>query len=122
MATTYGYERLEDGKIRTAPLNDMNGKITGQCIYGLRAWLDEHPAERKALGYVKHIRHDARDIEFNHQTQYIVTATRQVDEWTIEDELHVMDKSEEMMRLEELAGRIGYMDDGIHFYGGEFIE
>ena len=104
----WGYEKFDEekGKIKYCPLNDLDGKETGRIIYGLKAWLDENPEERIRLGWVKHIRLEkpSKAVEYNHQTQYLVTTTRQIDDYTVEDEYHVMDKSEEMMRLEELTG------------------
>ena len=39
-----------------------------------------------------------------------------IDEYTVEDEWHIMDKSEEMMRLEE-TGCTWFDDDGIVTWG-----
>ena len=74
------YEKLEDGKIKYAPMNDFDGKVTGHIVFGVEAWFDENPEERKRLGWVKHIRHDTKDIEYNRRTQYLVNETRQIDE------------------------------------------
>ncbi len=109
------YERLrEDGKIEYCPMNDMDGKITGRMIYGLKAWFDEHPEERKQLGWIKHIQHPTKDIEFNRQTQYLTKMLKRVDEYTVEDEYTVMDKSPEMMRLEELT-------QGQYYAGTDYV-
>ena len=112
------YEKLEDGKIKYAPMNDFDGKVTGHIVFGVAAWFDENPEERKRLGWVKHIKHDTKDIEYNRRTQYLVNATRQIDEYTIEDDWHIMDKSEEMMRLEELTIAMNIFDDEAIVYGG----
>ena len=102
------YERLTDeGKLEHAPMNDLDGKVTGRLVYGLKAWFDEHPEERKALGWTKHIYYDTKDMEYNRQTQFLVTTVRAVDEWTVEEEYRILDKSEEMMRLDELLNRSG---------------
>ena len=98
----WDYEKLgEDYKIKIAPMNDFDGSVTGHIVFGVKQWFDENPEERKRLGWIKHLQKDRKEVEYNHQTQYLVRQTRQIDEWTIEDVYHVMDKSEEMMRLEE---------------------
>lgn len=100
----YHYEKLDEetGKIKYCPTHDLDGKITGRLIYGLKAWFDENPEERMRLGWTKHIEHETKEIEYNRQTQYLTNTTRQIDEFTVEDVCHVMDKSEEQLRLEEL--------------------
>lgn len=109
---THYYERLkDDGKIERAPVNDFDGKITGRIVFGVQAWFDENPEERKRLGWIKHITKDSKEIEYNHQTQYLTKATNIIDEYTVEDEYRVMDKSEEMMRQEETFGEKWYIDD-----------
>ena len=104
MIEKWHYEKLdpESGKIKYAPINDPTGEITGHHVFGLTAWFDEHPEERKALGWVKHLHKETKDIEYNRQTQYLVKSVRIIDAYTVEDEYHVMDKSEEMMRIAEL--------------------
>ena len=101
----WSYQKLdtETGKIKYAPNNDYDGSVTGHIVFGVPAWFDENPEERKRLGWIKHIQHDTKDIEYNKRTQYLVQSVKQIDEYTVEDEYHVMDKSEEMMRLEELT-------------------
>ena len=103
MKQNWYYEKLdEEGKLKHAPMNDMDGKITGKCVFGLKAWFDENPEERTRLGWTKHITYDTKDMEYNRQTQFLAVSVRTVDEWTVEDVYHVMDKSEEMMRLDEV--------------------
>ena len=117
------YEKLDEetGKVKSAPFNDLDGKVTGHFVYGLKAWFDEHPEERIRLGYTKHIYYEKTGIEYNHQTQYLVRSVRQVDEWTVEDQYHILNKSEEQMRLEELMNRGGdYYEDEGFFFGGEW--
>lgn len=102
----WGYEKLNDkGKIEYCPANDLDGKITGKCIYGLKAFFDENPEERIRLGWTKHIYSDIKKIEYNHQTQYLTKMLRQVDPYTVEDVYYVLNKSEEQMRLEELLNK-----------------
>lgn len=121
MDEKWEYEKLdENGKIKYCPINDYDGKITGHIVFGVKAWFDENPEERKRLGWVKHIRHETKDIAYNKRTQYLKRSMKQIDDFTVEDVYHVMDKSEEMMRLEELT-RGGFWgdDDAIVFGGAE---
>lgn len=118
MAIKWSYEKLdENGKIMHAHLNDMDGKITGHIVYGLQSWFDEHPEERMALGWIKHLRQEDKDIVYNRQTQYLRVSVRQVDAFTVENVYEVMDKTEEMMLREEMNGEL-MTTDGIVFYGG----
>ena len=117
----WSYQKLdtETGKIKYAPVNDFDGSVTGHIVFGVPTWFDENPEERKRLGWIKHIQHDPKDIEYNKRTQYLVQSVRQVDEYTVEDEYHVMDKSEEMMRLEELTRNSwSWESDDIVVWGG----
>lgn len=110
MKKEHRYERYVDGKIEVAPISDIEGEITGHHICGLRAWLDENPEERIALGYIKH--YTVVDPDFDRQTEYITTKTNVIDDYTMEDQIIVHKKSEEMMAQEELneiefTGRFG---------------
>ena len=104
------YERLrEDGTVQRCPAMDVDGSVTGlvgQAVINVKAWFDENPAEARRLGWTKHISREwdeiKDEIDYNPQTQILTTSTQQVDEWTIEDTYHVIDKSEEMMRMEAL--------------------
>lgn len=100
----YYYEKYEeDGKVTSCPIDDKDGKITGKIVLNVIAYFDENPAIRKALGWVKHITHDPeKEMEYDKQSQFVVAGVKQVDEWTVEDEYHVLDKSEELMAFEEL--------------------
>lgn len=119
MDEKWEYEKLdENGKIKYCPINDYDGKITGHIVFGVKAWFDENPEERKRLGWVKHIHHDTKNIEYNKRTQYLKRGTKQIDEYTVEDVYHVMDKSEEMMRLEELTRGGFWGDDDVTTFGG----
>lgn len=115
----WDYQKVdENGKIKWAPVNDYDGKITGHIVFGVKAWFDEHPEERKSLGWIKHIRHNRKDIVYNKRTQYLVPSIKNIDEYTVEDEYHIMDKSEEMMRLEELCRNNAFWDDDVVTWGG----
>lgn len=122
--TTWTYEKLdEDYKIKTVSdyMNDTDGKITGHLVINVKAWFDENPEERIRLGWIKHIHPPADAVEYNSQSQYLVTSVQPIDEYTVTDVYYVMDKSEEQMRLEELMAGISWGDgDGITFYGGDF--
>lgn len=101
--TFWTYEKLQDdGKIKNAPVNDYDGKITGHIVFGVKQWFDENPEEARRLGWVKHIKHNpAKWIDYNRQTQYYVISHKVIDPYTYEDEYHVFDKTEEMMRRAE---------------------
>ena len=104
------YEKLdENGKIKTLPTNDSKGEITGKFIIGLPEYFDEHPEERKRLGWIKHIRHNVNEINYNKQNQYLRRTVIQIDEYTIEDVYEIFDKTEELLLLEEELDSIGYM-------------
>lgn len=115
--TNWSYERLkEDGKIEHLKLNDTDGSITGHIVFGIKEWFDENPEERKRLGWIKHIRHDTKDIDYDKKSQYLVKQVVPVDEYTVEDQYHVLDKSAEMMRIQELS--INNWDDDYIVIGG----
>lgn len=120
----YSYIKLEDGHIKHLPTQDPNGEIlVGRHMLNLTEWMDENPEERKRLGWIKHIHVDTKEIEYNRQSQYLQHYYRQIDEFTIKDEYEIIDKSEEMMLLEELSegANLG-VAGGIVFVGmeGEF--
>ena len=115
------YEKLdEEGKIKRCPVNDPKGEITGKFIVNLPAYFDENPEERIRLGWIKHIEHYPKEVEYNRQTQYLQRGYKQIDEYTIEDEYYVLDKTEEMLLLEEMLEAVGYAGGGsITFVGME---
>lgn len=104
----WSYEKLtEQYELKTCPINDYDGSVTGHIVYNVHAWFDENPEERKRLGWIKHIRHSDEEIreivgDWNPQTQNLVTTQKQIDEWTVEDTYHVLDKSEEQLLFEEM--------------------
>ena len=58
-------------------------------------------------------------MDYNPQSQYLVHSLRQVDDYTVEDVYHVMNKTEDMMLLEELLETVDYASvslGGITFY------
>lgn len=102
----YEYIRLrEDGEIERARIDDLQGEVTGRRVYNLKAWFDEHPDERKRLGWIKYEHPAAEDegVEYDPQTQILMRNPVTVDEWTIKDELYVVDKSEEFLLFEEMV-------------------
>ena len=120
MLRKWDYEKLdEEGNIKRCPMNDSKGEITGKFIVGLQEYFDENPEERIRLGWTKHIYHDPKEIEYNHQTQYLERSCIQIDEYTVEDVYYVLDKTEEMMLLEEMLEAVGYTGGGIVFAGLE---
>lgn len=101
------YEKLdEDMKIKYCPTNDPDGKITGKIVMNVPAYFDENPEERIRLGWIKHIEYTEEEIkekvQYNPQTQYLVTSQRYIDDYTIEDTFNVIDKTEEMMLFEDM--------------------
>lgn len=114
------YEKLdEDGNVKYCPMNDSKGEITGKFIINLPAYFDENPEERIRLGWIKHIEHYEKEVEYNRQTQYLQRSYKQIDEYTIEDEYHILDKTEEIFLLEEMLDAVGYVGGGIVFAGLE---
>ncbi len=107
------YSKLdEDGKIKIVDTytNDTKGSITGQIVFNVKAWFDENPNERIRLGWVKCYYIDRNSIEYNKQTQFLSISTRQIDEHTVEEVAHVLEKSEEMLALEEIIDSIDGFD------------
>lgn len=122
----WSYERLKaDGKIETVSVYTIDSKkeYTGKFVFNVRAYFDENPDLWKANGWTKHITWEQKEIDekwpHNKQTQLLMKSTRNVDEHTIEDTFYVVDKSEEMMRLQELMSVVHGWDDGIVFYGAD---
>ena len=119
----WSYVKLDEkGEIKRCPMNDSKGEITGKFVINLPAYFDEHPEERKRLGWIKRIQHTPKEIDYNRQTQYLQWSYKQIDEFTIEDVCEVIDKTEEMLLLEEINEAVGYGGGGIAFVGveGEF--
>ena len=116
------YERLdEEGNIKRCPQNDDKGKITGKFIINLPAYFDENPKERIKLGWIKHIEHYSKEVEYDHQSQYLQKSVKQIDDFTVEDEYTVFDKTEEMLLLEEMLECVDWGGTGgrIVFVGME---
>ena len=112
----WAYEKLdENGNIRTLPTNDSKGEITGKFIIGLHEYFDEHPEERIRLGWIKHIKHYSNEVEHNKQTQYLRKSMIQIDDYTVEDVYEILEKTEEMMLLEEMLDSIGYIGGTLVF-------
>ena len=112
------YEKMnEEMKVERCPRDDKDGKITGHIILGVQEWFDENPEERIRLGWTKHITWDDKEIKekwpHNHQTQYLVRVLKQIDEYTVEDDYRVMDKSEEQLLFEEMLSVSSWGSDGV---------
>lgn len=106
---TYEYEKLDENmEVKYCPQNDYDGSVTGHIVMNVKAWFDEHPDERIRRGWIKHIHHEKDDIDYDPQTQYLVQSVNTIDDYTIEDEYHVLDKSEDMMLLEEMLESLGW--------------
>lgn len=113
------YEKLDD-KGKTITVNtytiDSKKEHTGQFVFNVKAWFDEHPDYWPEHGWTKHITYESKEIEekwpHNKQTQILIREVRRVDAHTVEDTYHVIDKSEEMMRLQELLGVVEAWGDG----------
>ena len=122
MEPTWSYKKYdeENHEVKSCPTNDTDGSVTGHIVMGVKEWFDENPEERIRLGWTKHILHNSSEIEFNSQSQYVVKSIKRIDAYTVEDELHVLDKSEERMLLEDMMGSNFVGSGAIVFYGGEF--
>jgi hypothetical protein len=101
---TYRYEKWDPEKLemKYCPTDDKDGSVTGKFILNVPKYFDENPEERIRLGWIKHITHDNSDVEYNKQTQFVVWTTKQIDPYTIEDEPHIMTKSEDQLAFEEM--------------------
>ena len=123
---TWHYEKLDENlKIKHAPVHDADGKITGKHIINLKEWFDENPEERKRLGWIKHISLTSKEIKeqypHNRMTHFIMRTTKTIDEYTVEDEYHIAEKSEEMLWFEEMYASTEFSDD-IVFTVGDWEE
>lgn len=116
----WDYQKMDEtGKIIHCPTNDTNGSVTGRIVFNVKAWFDENPEERKRLGWIKILIPNRDEIQYDEQTQYLMATTREIDEYTMEEVYHVMNKSPEMLRLEELMQyNSAWAAGGIRFYEG----
>ena len=103
------YEKLDENfKMQYCPANDFDGSVTGHIVINVWAWFDENPEERKRLGWIKHLYYESNDElladlpDWDPASQYLVAGTEKVDEWTVKDVYYTIDKTEEMMLLEEM--------------------
>lgn len=101
---TYRYEKwdAENNKVIYCPTDDKDGSVTGKFYLNIPKHFDEDPEDRIRLGWIKHIIHSEDEVEYNKQTQFIVWTTKQIDPYTIEEEPHVMTKSEDQLAFEEM--------------------
>ena len=110
------YEKMgDDMSIISCPIDDKDGSVTGRIILNVPAYFDENPQERIRLGWTKHITHSTDEVEYNHQTQFLVVTTLQVDDYTVEDEYHVLNKSDEQLLFEDMLD-VAMGGNGIIFY------
>lgn len=99
------YEKYDENFNRTqCPTHDTDGSITGKVIINLPQWFDENPEERVRLGWIKHYYYAYDDVNkmYDAQTQFVEVSTKMIDEYTLQDEIIVFDKSEDMLAYEEL--------------------
>ena len=97
------YEKLDENmELQRCPQDDKDGSVTGRIIINLPKWMDENPEERIRLGWIKHLTKDTDELEYNRQTQFVVGTVVQVDEHTVEDVYHVLNKSEEQLLFEDM--------------------
>lgn len=117
------YEKLdEEGKVKRADIytNDCDGKITGRYVMNVKAWFDENPEERIARGWTKHITWEGKEIKekWPHEAnEALIKATKRIDEYTIEDDYHVVQVSEAMLAAQELLGYEVIGDADIEIFG-----
>ena len=103
------YEKLdENGRVQYCPASDPNGEITGQHVIFLKWWFDENPEERKRLGWIKHLYYESNEEmrkdypDYDPAIHYAMLSTKTIDEYTVQDEYHIVDKPDEMLELEEM--------------------
>lgn len=123
----WSYEKLDENlKIKHAPIHDADGKITGKHIINLKAWFDENPEERIRLGWIKHISLTSKEINeqypHNPMTHFVMRTTKTIDEYTVQDEYHIAEKSEEMLWFEEMMEMTDFGSGSIVFTGGDWEE
>ena len=112
MAEQYRYEKYEDGEIKSCPQDDKDGAITGRIVLNVPKWFDENPEERIKRGWIKHIVHDTNEIiGYNRQTHFAVKNTRRIDDYTVEDVFHVLEKSEDQLAFEEMLSVASWGND-----------
>ena len=111
----YRYEKYtDDDKIITCPIDDKDRTITGKYILNVIAYFDENPEERKRLGWIKHYYSDPSEIDYNPKSQFLVTSTEAIDEYTVKDVYNVLNKSEEQLAFEEMLS-VASMDSPFLF-------
>lgn len=115
----WSYQKFDENyEIKYCPVNDLDGSITGKIVIGLKQWFDENPEERIRLGWIKCIEGDRESVEYNKQSQYLVSVPKQIDPYTIQEEFRIIDKSEEQMLLEELLNESIYGESSGAVFGG----
>ena len=101
------YQRVTpEGTVVECPRNDLDGSVTGltNCaVFGVKEWLDANPEAARSGGWIKRIKHEPKEVDYDPQTQYLTKSFKLIDDWTIEEEYTVSDKSEEMLLFDEMA-------------------
>lgn len=128
---TWDYEKLDENGKRITVSNytiDSKKEYTGRFVFNVKAWFDENPDERIARGWIKHIHWTPEEMKekfpFNEQTQVLLRSVKVIDEYTVEDDFHAIDKSEEMMWLQEMLGVVDPFDTDaqvVTYGGGELL-
>lgn len=118
------YEKLnDDGKTITVGTWTIDSKreYTGQYVVNVKAWFDEHDGYWQEHGWTKHIVWEDKEIKkkwpHNAQTQILIKEVKRVDAHTVEDDYHIVDKSEEMMRLQEMLDVVAWGDGNVISFG-----
>lgn len=108
------YEKLDENyKMHYCPANDNDGSVTGKIVMNVKAWFDENPEEARKRGWIKHLSYESNEEfkkdfpDFDPASQILVSGTKRIDDFTIQDEYHIIDKTPEMMELEEMLESMG---------------
>lgn len=103
------YEKLdENGKMMYCPAHDTDGSVTGHIVIGVKVWFDENPEERIKRGWIKHLYYEDHEEfkkdypDYDPALHYVVVGVERVDDYTVKDVYHIIEKTEEMQVLEEM--------------------
>lgn len=99
---THVYKKMDENyKVVECPRNDVYGKITGKILLNLPAYFDENPDVRIALGWTKVLQYEMEELKYDPQTEYCISGTRRIDDYTVEEYPIVLKKTEEQLAAEE---------------------